>query len=68
MKYSIKTLIKKLYLQTEVVGKLLMHFGKRLGLRNRSKLVQTPDGILLSLWNKYPWERYERSYPTKAIG
>ena len=33
------------------------------GLRNRSKRVRTPVALLRSLSGKYPWERYEPSYP-----
>ena len=33
------------------------------GLRNRSKRVYTPVAILRLLSGKYPWERYETSYP-----
>ena len=33
------------------------------GLRNRSKRVHTPVGLLRPLSGKYPWERYERPYP-----
>ena len=33
------------------------------GLRNRRKRVRTPVTLLRSLSGKYPWERYEPSYP-----
>ena len=37
--------------------------GQSDGLRNRSTRVRTPVGLLRSLSGKYPWERYEPSYP-----
>ena len=54
---------KKISSQVGVCGGSSWCNGQSDGLRDHSKRVCTPVVLLHSLLDKYPWERYETSYP-----